>query len=91
VLAAVSESSETAREVDASGGGLRTRPDDPQALLSAVRALAADPARRARLGSAGRAYARATLTPEQALAGLEALVETVAARAGAARPVLASP
>ena len=91
VLAAVSESSETAREVDASGGGLCARPDDPEALLMAVRALAADPARRERLGQRGRAYARATLTPEQALAGLEALVETVAARAGAARPVLASP
>jgi colanic acid biosynthesis glycosyl transferase WcaI len=87
VLAAVSDSSETARELAASGGGLLARPDDPEALLVAIRALAADPARRERLGTAGRAYARTTLSPEQALAGLEALVETIAARAPAARAV----
>lgn len=91
VLAAVSPASETAREVDASGAGLVVRPDDPAALLAAVRALAADPARRRRLGAAGRAYARATLTAGQALAGLEALVELIAARAGTARAVAVSP
>jgi glycosyltransferase involved in cell wall biosynthesis len=91
VLAAVSPTSETAREVAASGAGVVTRPDDPEALLAAVRTLAADPERCGRLGSAGRAYARTTLTPAQALAGLEAFVELVAARAGTARAVAVLP
>jgi colanic acid biosynthesis glycosyl transferase WcaI len=91
VLAAVSPTSETAREVTCSGGGVVTRPDDPAALLAAVRALAADAARRERLGSAGRAYARATLTPGQALASLEALVESVTHRSRAAQAVTVPP
>jgi colanic acid biosynthesis glycosyl transferase WcaI len=91
VLAAVSPASEAAREVAASGAGLVVRPDDSAALLTAVRALAADHGLRERLGSAGRAYARATLTPGQALAGLEALVEQIAARAGRAQAVTVPP
>ncbi len=58
VLAAVSPASETAREVAASGAGLVTRPDDPAALLAAVRTLAVDPVRRRRLGSSRRARGR---------------------------------
>jgi glycosyltransferase involved in cell wall biosynthesis len=91
VVAAVSPTSETAREVAASGAGVPVRPDDPAALLAAVRGLAADPTRRERLGDAGRAYARAALTADQALAGLEALVERIAAGAGTARPVAVAP
>jgi glycosyltransferase involved in cell wall biosynthesis len=88
VVAAVSPGSETAREVGDSGAGLVVRPDDPAALLAAVRSLAADPARRQRLGGAGRAYARATLTAGQALASLETLVEQIA---GTARAVVVRP
>ena len=91
VVAAVSPNSETAREVVASGCGVVVRPDDPAALLAAVRSLAADPGRRARLGGAGRAYARATLTAAKALAGLEALVELIAARAVTARVLPVAP
>ena len=40
-----------------SGGGIVVSPSDPQALIAAVGGLIADPAARARLGGAARAYA----------------------------------
>ncbi|MFB8228361.1 glycosyltransferase [Cellulosimicrobium sp. NPDC055967] len=67
VLAASSEGSTTAAELRASGGGVRVDPQDPQALVDAVRALAADPGRRDRLGSAGRRYRDETLTEDAAV------------------------
>lgn len=45
---------EAAALVEASGAGLVVQPEDPRALAEALRALAADPERRARLGAAGR-------------------------------------
>ena len=52
--------------------GLPIDPDDPPALAAALFALAHDPARRAALGEAGRARARAFDAP-QAAAALDAL------------------
>ncbi len=43
------------RLISESGAGIAVRPADPRALADALSALAADPARRARLGAAGRA------------------------------------
>jgi colanic acid biosynthesis glycosyl transferase WcaI len=79
VVAAVSPDSETAAELAGSGTGVLVAPDQPGLLLETVRKLAADPDLQDRLGSAGRRYARTTLSAEQALAGLEALVEAIAA------------
>jgi glycosyltransferase involved in cell wall biosynthesis len=45
---------EAARLIESAGAGLVVEPENPQALAEALRALAADPARRARLGAAGR-------------------------------------
>jgi hypothetical protein len=45
---------EAARLIEASGAGLVVEPENPRALAEALRALAADPERRARLGAAGR-------------------------------------
>lgn len=46
---------EAARLIEATGAGLVVEPESPRALAEALRALAADPERRARLGAAGRA------------------------------------
>lgn len=45
---------EAARLIEASGAGLVVEPENPRALAEALRALTADPERRARLGAAGR-------------------------------------
>jgi glycosyltransferase involved in cell wall biosynthesis len=79
VVAAVSPGSETAREIRDTGTGVLAPPDRPDLLLQAVRELARDQARQERLGAAGRWYARTALSADQALAGLEALVEAAAA------------
>ena len=48
---------EAARLVEAEGCGLVVAPEDPRALAGALETLAADPARRAAMGAAGRAAA----------------------------------
>jgi colanic acid biosynthesis glycosyl transferase WcaI len=78
LVAAVSPQSETARELAETGTGILVTPDQPGLLLEAIRKLAADPDRQDELGSAGSRYARTTLSADQALAGLTAVVETVA-------------
>jgi len=57
VIASVGTESEVARVVAESGAGMTIAPEDPVALADAVRGLRADPARSARIGLAGRAYA----------------------------------
>jgi colanic acid biosynthesis glycosyl transferase WcaI len=78
VVAAVSPQSETAREILDTGTGVLVPPDRPDLLLKALCDLAGDRARHEHFGTAGRRYARTTLSVEQALAGLEALVEAAA-------------
>ncbi len=65
VLAAVAADSETGREVSFSEGGIVVEPEKPEALLEAIRCLAADRGRRERLGAAGRRFAVRELRPEQ--------------------------
>jgi glycosyltransferase involved in cell wall biosynthesis len=50
---------EPRRILEASGGAVVVDPEDAQAIADAVRALADDPARRATLGAAGRAFVMA--------------------------------
>ncbi len=80
VVAAASEASETAAQVHASGGGVVVAPADPRVLAEAIRALHADPARRAALGAAGRAYAADAFDRGRAEARFVAWAERLASR-----------
>ncbi|MGO4331445.1 glycosyltransferase WbuB [Cupriavidus sp. 2TAF22] len=55
-----------------SARGVAVPPDDIDALAGAIKALASDPARRAELGAAARAYAEATLSSDAVLSRLDA-------------------
>lgn len=81
VVAAVAPDSETAREIEASGGGVVVAPGDPHALAEALRRLAADPEERRRLGGTGRAYADERLSAPAALAEYERFLDRIAGAA----------
>jgi glycosyltransferase involved in cell wall biosynthesis len=55
--------------------GLLVPPDDPPALAAALASLAADPARRARMGEAGRARAATHFAPERMVAAVASLYD----------------
>ncbi|WP_405580884.1 glycosyltransferase family 4 protein [Streptomyces sp. NBC_01190] len=74
VVAAVPAASATARELDRSGAGLVVPPEDPAALLAAIHALTADPARAAQLAANGPAYAEAHLSRAAGLARIDTLL-----------------
>lgn len=63
LLASIDEGTEVARVVASAGAGLTVPPDDPDAFCAALDALLADPARRAAMGRAGRAWVAEWLSP----------------------------
>jgi glycosyltransferase involved in cell wall biosynthesis len=87
LIAAEAQLCETPVVASASGGltdvvrddetGVLVPPGDVGALATAIDALLADPARRARLGTAGRAAALATFSPDAVARRYAALYRTV--------------
>jgi glycosyltransferase involved in cell wall biosynthesis len=74
IVAAVSPSSETAHEIERSGGGVVVNAGEPKALVRAVRELRSSPERRSSLGSQARDYAAKHLTSAAALLEYEAFI-----------------
>lgn len=74
VVAAVPPRGATAQELGRSGAGVLVAPEDPRALLAAVHALVANPARAATLAANGPAYAAAHLSREAGLTRIDALL-----------------
>lgn len=74
VVASVAAAGGTAQEVLRSGAGVVVPPEDPRALLDAVRALADDPGRARELGARGPVYVAARLSRESGLARMDALL-----------------
>ncbi|MFD6530451.1 glycosyltransferase [Streptomyces sp. NPDC060184] len=74
VVASVADGGGTAEEVRRSGAGVLVRPEDPAALLAAVRHLAADRAEADRLGTRGVTYVAQHLSREAGLARFDALL-----------------
>jgi glycosyltransferase involved in cell wall biosynthesis len=62
----LSAAGESARIVEQSGAGLVVRPEDPAALVAAVRRLRDDPEAAKAMGERGRAFARTRLRSAQA-------------------------
>jgi len=69
-------------EVFVAGESIEMVPPDPQAIARALRALARDPARRARLGTAARAAVARVASDAQRAARLGAALGVAAGRAG---------
>jgi putative colanic acid biosynthesis glycosyltransferase WcaI len=81
VVASVAEAGGTAQEVRRSDAGLVIPPEDPAALLAAVRKLADDPVAAEELGARGPAYAEDRLSREAGLARITGLLtEALGAR-----------
>lgn len=74
VVASVDPTGGTADEVRRSGAGVVVRPEDPEALYGAARALAEDPGRAAALGARGPAYVRERLSRQAGLGRMTALL-----------------
>ncbi|MFF1647997.1 glycosyltransferase [Streptomyces sp. NPDC058240] len=81
VVASVADGGGTAQEVQRSGAGLLVAPEDPAALLSAVRKLVEAPAGADALGANGPQYAARHLSREAGLARFDALLTEVLADA----------
>ncbi|MGP3924181.1 glycosyltransferase family 4 protein [Streptomyces sp. 8N616] len=75
VVASVAEQGGTAEEVRRSEAGVLVPPENPPALLAAVRKLAEDPAAADALGSRGPAYVDAHLSREAGLARIAGLLD----------------
>ncbi|MFJ7493383.1 glycosyltransferase [Streptomyces sp. NPDC097727] len=81
VVASVADGGGTAQEVHRSGAGILVAPEDPAALLSAVRKLFEAPAEADRLGANGPQYVARHLSREAGLARFDALLTEVLADA----------
>ncbi|MEU9320112.1 glycosyltransferase [Streptomyces sp. NPDC048295] len=79
VVASVAAGGGTAQEVQRSGAGLLVAPEDPAALLSAVRKLIEAPAGADALGANGPQYVARHLSREAGLARFDALLTEVLA------------
>ncbi|MFE9697342.1 glycosyltransferase family 4 protein, partial [Streptomyces sp. NPDC006270] len=77
VIASVAEEGGTADEVRRSGAGVLVAPEDPAALLEALRKLTADPAAADALGAEGPKYVTRRLSREAGLARFDGLLAEV--------------
>ncbi len=77
VVAAVNERSEAARQIAAARCGVVVAPEQPAALLEAVRALRANRALREQFGVSGRGYAQQNFSKSKVLREYDALFESL--------------
>jgi len=83
VIAAVSDDSETAREIEAAGAGLIVPPADPLALRNAIVDLMSDPTRAQELRASGSHYAESVLSRKAALVEYDEFIDAMLATRGA--------
>ena len=78
IIASVTATSETGRELQAAGAGMLAPAEDPEALAAAIDWMREHPEEAAAFGAAGRTYAAENLTPASVLAGYDAFIEKIA-------------
>jgi colanic acid biosynthesis glycosyl transferase WcaI len=78
VVAAASEGSETAREMEAARAGYVVPPENPAALRDAIASIKRDSLRASEIGESAKRYAATHLSPERALSDYEAWVGAIA-------------
>ncbi|AKH82084.1 glycosyl transferase [Streptomyces sp. CNQ-509] len=83
VVASVADGGGTAEEMRRAGAGVVVPPEDPAALLEAVRSLAAEPEAADALGAKGPVYVREHLSSEAGLGRITALLDEALERARA--------
>jgi len=88
VVAAIDPGTDVPWMLHESGGGVAVAPDDPDALVGALRVLLADRAQRDAMGVAGRAWVERAAAPAAVAAAYESLVRELMSRRGR-RPVRA--
>jgi glycosyltransferase involved in cell wall biosynthesis len=81
ILLAAPAENLAAKTVSAIGAGVVVPPDDQNAWLAAAKTLLADPDRRARMGTAGRAYAEENFVLERVANRFEAVFDAAMGRA----------
>jgi glycosyltransferase involved in cell wall biosynthesis len=77
LVATVQLTSEAAREIEASGGGLVVAPDEPRVLLHALQRLADDEDLCAQMGKSARTWSAAELSKAAAMDGYKQLLNLV--------------
>jgi glycosyltransferase involved in cell wall biosynthesis len=77
LVAAVQLTSEAAREIEASGGGLVVAPDEPKVLLHALQRLADDEDLCAQMGKSAHTWSATELSKAAAMDGYEQLLNLV--------------
>jgi glycosyltransferase involved in cell wall biosynthesis len=77
IVAAVARDSETAREIEASGGGLVVAPDEPRVLLHALQRLADDENLCAQMGKSAHTWSATELSKAAAMDGYKQLLNLV--------------
>lgn len=75
VVAAIDAGTEVPRILAAAGAGVAVPPDDADAFVAALAPLLDDPARRAELGRAGRAWVETAASPAAVAAAYERLID----------------
>jgi colanic acid biosynthesis glycosyl transferase WcaI len=78
VVAAASEGSETAREMEAARAGHVVPPENAAALRDAIAFIKGDSLRASEIGESAKRYAATHLSPERALSDYEAWVSAIA-------------
>jgi colanic acid biosynthesis glycosyl transferase WcaI len=73
LVASIDEGSEVARTVEQAGCGIAVPPEDPEAFVKAIRALAETPEEADKMGAAGRAFVEDWASPQAVARAYEAL------------------